>query len=301
VHYTTSALDISKAVLQVKADVKVVDQGTALPPGFFTYTITGYKNSDTPARVSGPVFITSPVYTAASPAGIYGIIPSSYVFTPNTNYTVSYVSDSLYVNPKGGKTKNVKPVLDCVDTLINDPSGLQYLARFSYENPNSATVYVPIGPNNNISGQATYTGTPPVIFRPGAGKFTIPFDGRKITWLLITYNGNQKTSSSSIASSTSNKCQRARPVAPSIVELPAEQRLNIYPNPVKDKLTIYLQGTGKAVISVAGVTGKIYKLKETAQTEENSKTVDMSALSSGVYFITVWDGKNKKTFRVIKI
>ena len=74
---------------------------------------------------------------------------------------------------------------------------------FPYENPNLTTVYVPIGSDNNIIALGSYSGVQPQIFLPSGGKFDVYFDGQKLTWLLITYNGNQKTAIASDASSTS--------------------------------------------------------------------------------------------------
>ena len=109
INYGLGKLNILPATLTVKADDKVILQGSSLPP--FTSTITGFKYKEN-TRVSGPQYTLSPAYAGA--AGVYSITPSSLILTTQSqsNYSINYVPGTLYVNPKGPGAKNVKPKFD---------------------------------------------------------------------------------------------------------------------------------------------------------------------------------------------
>jgi hypothetical protein len=203
-------------------------------------------NGDQSRIISGPTY-SVPVYTGN--VGAYPIIPTNLRLPNPADYTITYQNGTLYVDPKGNGAKNIKPVLDCVEQLLpNDPSGFSYRAHFHYENPNSTTLFIPIGPNNKITTSGPYSGNPPEIFYPGTGPYLVYFNGQKLNWTVISYNGNQSTSQASEASSTSNKCSSgggtlrvdgnniAQP-APSLATAPVStgpvtNLVNAYPNPV---------------------------------------------------------------------
>ena len=192
------------------------------------------------------------------------------------------------------------------------------MAKYSYTNPNSTAVYVPIGTDNNITG--TYSGTQPQVFLPGTGRFEIYFNGLTLKWTLTTYNGSQKTSTASNASSTSNKCgtttysrgeQQNNPVE-NVPNITAEhlnavpvinaKSIKAFPNPVTDKLVIQ---TGNSLIStrdllITDLSGKIYRGMNINKTGPYSLEINMSTLKSGIYFIKVKSGVQYKVVKVFK-
>ena len=192
------------------------------------------------------------------------------------------------------------------------------MAKYSYTNPNSTAVYVPIGTDNNITG--TYSGTQPQVFLPGTGRFEIYFNGLTLKWTLTTYNGSQKTSTASNASSTSNKCgtttysrgeQQNNPVE-NVPNITAEhlnavpvinaKSIKAFPNPVTDKLVIQ---TGNSLIStrdllITDLSGKIYRGMNINKTGPYSLEINMSTLKSGIYFIKVKSGDQYKVVKVFK-
>ena len=93
----------------------------------------------------------SPAYSGK--AGVYTITATGIVQkqSPNNYSPVTYQPGTLYVDPKGGNSKNVKPSLDCVEPLINDPNGYTYVAHYSANNPNATTIIVALGDNNKIT------------------------------------------------------------------------------------------------------------------------------------------------------
>jgi hypothetical protein len=71
-----------------------------------------------------------------------------------------------------------------------------------------------------------------------------------------------------------------------------------YPNPVTDWLTIYGNFNGKAKISVYDVLGKIFTCENTVHA--NTCSVNLSDLATGTYFVTLNDGQNRGTLKIVK-
>jgi hypothetical protein len=92
------------------------------------------------------------------------------------------------------------------EVVTNHPSGFGYIAHFSYENPNSTPVFVPRGPDNQLTSEGSFSGLQPELFNPGIGYFDIYFDGRKLKWVVRTYENNQNSSVATEASSSSARC-----------------------------------------------------------------------------------------------
>ncbi len=167
-------LIVTPAALTVKADDKWIDEDDNLPG--FTSTITGFKNGESNTITCQPSYTVTPVYKKNHP-GVYTITPYGLQLKYANNYLISYLTGNLYVNAIN--CRNVIPQLVCVQTLTGDPSGYNYAAHFSYNNPNSTIVYVPYGSNNKITVSGGYVGLLPFIFLPGTGQFTIYFNGSK--------------------------------------------------------------------------------------------------------------------------
>jgi hypothetical protein len=303
INYGLGNLNILPASLSVNAKDTFIFQGSPIPA--FTSTISGFVYHENTV-VSGPAYTLSPASSGAP--GVYSIIPGSLVLSIPTDYSISYVGGILYINPKGGGTKNVKPKLDCVDTLNNDPSGLKYIAHFSYQNPNATPIYVPIGSNNSITTSGKYSGKQPQVFLTTGGTFTIPFDGNKMTWTLVTYNGNQKTSVASDASSTSSRCSASLAYNNSIVissqsDKPTTNQITGYPNPVTNKVRINITGAASVGndLILLDLPGSVHFPKSIQKISSNSFELDISNLNAGVYFIKIQINKTYRTLKIIKL
>jgi len=192
----------------------------------------------------------------------------------------------LYVNPKGMGTKKIKPNLTCVDQLVNDPSGFSYVAHFSWQNLNSTTVFVPIGPDNLITALGSYSGTQPQLFPVGSGNFDIYFDGAKLTWTVTSYQGNQKTSAASDASSTSSKCHNR--VDGATTDESGKYAVQLYPNPTSDLLTIETDqdiSTSDVSVMVFDVLGTRYISQSFPDGVNDAIKLDLGNLGAGLYFM----------------
>jgi hypothetical protein len=299
-------LNISPASLVVDADDKGINDDDNLP--VFTSTITGFRNGENNTIISGPQYSVSPVYQKDHP-GIYTITPSALVLSYQNNYNISYLPGTLYVNNDNGN--NIVPKLDCVELLSNDPSGFNYAAHFSYNNPNSTLFYVPVGTNNKITTTGSYSGQLPIVFQPGSGQFKIYFDGTKMTWTLTTYNGNHSTAVAATASSTSSRCSSGSGTLQAVVEdsitnetaeTPIEPTASIYPNPSKGLVTINIKnGTlSSANIQIIDAFGRVIPVTG-KKLSDQSIQVDLALVRSGVYFIRILVGNEYKIFRVVKM
>jgi hypothetical protein len=307
-------LTVRAAPLIVKANDLAIFKGDPLPTSNFSSTYSGFLNGDQTTITGGPSYAVSPNYIGN--AGTYTITPSNLRLVNQADYTISYQTGTLYVDPKGSGTKNIKPVLDCVEPLANnDPSGFKYIAHYHYENPNSTPVLIPLGTENFLTSAGPYSGTLPIVFQPGTGKVNIYFNGLKMTWTVISFNGNQKTSAASDASST----RRNVPVVVASGQIPVIRVLllattptdvdlllgkpNAYPNPVTNKVIVNV-GTwtlSAKDIRVFDVTGRLQQVKSLRSLSAHAVELDLSALRKGNYMIIVSTNDGLKTFKIVKL
>jgi len=87
------------------------------------------------------------------------------------------------------------------------------------------------------------------------------------------------------------------PIGVSIDENTSNDNMKIYPNPVSDKLFIEIDGTESIQLRLINVLGKVVLSKEV----ENSTSIEVANLSSGIYFIEILNAKNQKTVKKIII
>lgn len=286
-------LEILPSAVTIKANDDYIYRGDTLPN--ITYILIGILNL-TDSLITEPMFSIDPAYSTT--AGVYNIIPSNAQISNGGNYVISYQNGSLYVNPKGRAAKNVKPSLECVDTLYGNSSGLNFIAHYSYENKNNTPVYIPRGTDNNLDNQGPISGSQPEVFNPGVNYFDIYFDGSKLTWTVTTYRGNQKTSTASDASSTSNKCNsNGNKKELEVVDL----EWILFPNPAEDWIEIkHPQWDEGGEVIIYNANGRIIKLKDHPVSEEGSVKINLTGLSSGLYLIQLKKDSFKGSLKVIK-
>ncbi|MEO6490539.1 MAG: MBG domain-containing protein [Ferruginibacter sp.] len=297
--FVGGTLTITKAPLNVRAVDKYIYKGDPLP--VFTSVFTTLKAGDNPG-----VTYTVPGYSGT--AGVYQIVPLLNSFANSVNYTISYTNGLFYVNPKGNGAKKLRPYLDCVEELLNPPSpSRRYIAHFFCINDNQTPMYVPIGVDNRITSTGSFDNSQqPMVFNPGNTYCNVPFDGITLKWEVTTFETTHKTSVSSNASSTSAKCSYITgtrsinnfngSLSKNEQIIPAEN-VQVYPNPVKDKATIYLSNVvvekeGSALTDSYGRSHAL-KLKEI---NNHMIQIDLTGFTSGVYFIRV---KTKEGFRTV--
>jgi len=312
VQYENGTLNVGPAPLTVTADLKVIYRGDSLPS--FTSTITGFIDGGDNAIASGPVYTVSPTYQGLP--GVYDIIPSGLLLEQPDNYSIDYVAGPLYVNPKGNGAEKIRLHTECVDTLIDDPSGYTYIAHFSYRNENSTPVYVPLGPDNFVAAvSGSFSGEPPQLFMPGTGSFDVLFNGQLIGWTVKSYEGNKKKPAMADASSATCRCgsdcsgnqggihhhHHNNRMGDSADETIIDN-IFAFPNPTTGDVTISFDGDLNAEISISVIDllGKEYPVETVMNSNGNEVIVDLTRLSDGAYFIRVKANTVEKIIRVMK-
>jgi hypothetical protein len=291
VSYEVGNLKILPGTLTISADDKTIKAGDPLPT--FTSVITGFVNSESAATVlNGPVTYTlQPAYAGA---GTYQIVPYASLKEP-ANYSTVFENGTLYVNPFGPGASAVRPFLYCVEELTEPVEGFFYVAHFGYKNSNSVSVSVPLGNDNYISSEGSFFGNPPTVFSPGEGTFDIYFDGSKTNWILKTAENTKKTAMASVASSSSNRCNRYEKTYGIKVEA-------LYPNPVIDNLRLLFNDIPQQFSASAynELSGKSYNLKSSSGQYANEVQINMQSLPSGLYYLKILVNNKAFSYRVMK-
>jgi hypothetical protein len=78
-----------------------------------------------------------------------------------------------------------------------------------------------------------------------------------------------------------------------------QQQVAIYPNPLVDALNVSVKNAGETLsVRVTDQLGNV--ILENQATLTNEMKLNLSGLSSGVYFVTVTSGNNNYTQKIIK-
>ena len=220
---------------------------------------------------------------------IENIIPQSNYSLTNTN------SGQLFVNPYGNHLKKIRIYLDCVEENPETSNGLNFIAHYRYENPNSKTIYVLHGKDNYISGTALFDDTNlTYIFLPGQGTCDIPFNasnGNKITWNLTTFESTHKTSVSSDATADSGKCN-AKQIG--------NTSYSVFPNPVENTLIIQKNISESSTVDIFDMYGVLHFHDIFYNNRSNLMEVDTSSFSNGIYYVRITTNKSVYVFNVMK-
>ncbi len=118
---------------------------------------------------------------------------------------LSYSDTEYIVAHTDCYNQTITPILDCVD---DNDNGI-YTAHFGYDNPNSATVNIPIGNKNKFIPDPKNRGQM-TSFLPGnfSDEFQVVFNGLNLKWVIKSPNGQSR---SVIAKKTSPSCSSCMP------------------------------------------------------------------------------------------
>ncbi len=231
-------------------------------------------------------------------AGTYTVVP-----TPeNSNYSFTVESAILHVNPYGPGTRAIRPVLNCIEELGDN----LYVANFEYENRNDDAVYIPVGPDNLLTGTGinwSISDAQPTMFLPGGDNFVLYFDGSDLSWIIASLDEDHKVSNAANANASSTKCKGSNKSASG--EAISENRevnehLLAYPNPVSGKISLVMKDIGNyQLIQVLDLTGSSYPVEFTRAASDVLEA-DLSGLPAGQYIIRVVLGEEILVERVIR-
>ncbi|AFD07434.1 MBG domain-containing protein [Solitalea canadensis] len=297
-------LTITQAPLTVKALDETITQKDPFPE--FKAEFITLKANESP-KVKFTVY----PYYKGNP-GEYAIIPLLVDFYNAKNYTINYENGTLYVNPDCPQTKKLRIYLDCVEEVKG--STYKYIAHFSCINPNSETVYLDKGEDNVLTSSGSFDDTQlPVVFVSGTTRFSVPFDGKTLTWQIKTIESGKKTAVASNASATSARCTKvynnttAQQSSGADIfknDVSAGESLSVFPNPAARNVTVKaINGTLTVSSSnclLYDLYGQFYPVRITKKISDSEFELDVSDLRNGLYYILVKNTDGYKTGRIIK-
>lgn len=278
-----------------------IREGDQLPVFAFTYlgwipgdagneSYTVLRDSDGAAYDQG----------SSESAGSYTVTP-----TPsNGNYSFSYETGTLHVNPYGPGTRAVKPVLNCIQEIDTD----YFVANFEYKNENDVAVYIPLGEDNFLTGGGidwASSDPVPTMFASGGGSFRVFFDGSSLSWTVNSRDGDQKVSNAANANSSSTKCKKNNNKAASAsgspgMETPETGQLVAYPNPVVEKVYLSLKGIENyKMIKLYDFAGRSHPLTSIDKRTDRLE-LDMTDLPAGHYIVSVVMEEITRVVQLIK-
>lgn len=290
----SAALTVQKAPATATTGIYVINKNAPLPA--FTATYSGFINGQTSSVVTSVSFSLSPNYTGQP--GVYQIIVNATA----ANYTFTSVNGTLYVNPAGPGTKQVKPNFICF--MVQNPpvNGYTHIAYFNYENANATPVYIPVGPNNSFSGSPRDASQQPTLFLPGiSAPIAIPYTGGALTW-QVTSNKNNGTVGSIPANNSGVVCTSPGVKILLEAEREAVTELHAFPNPSTGKVFVEFTGGDPAASSLEVYSAQGARCAvQPVRTADHLMEVDFSSLGSGMYIINlVSDGRLASTRVIIE-
>ncbi len=287
----SGTLVVQKAPATATTGIYVINKGAALPT--FVATYSGFIAGQTASVVTSVSFTLSPNYTGN--AGVYQIIVNATA----ANYTFTSVNGTLYVNPAGPGTKQLKPNFICYQVLSTpNANGYTQVAYFNYENNNATAVYIPVGTKNSITGVARDASQQPSLFLPGiSAPIAFPKMAGALTW-QITSNKNTGGTGSIPANTSNVVC--TSPGVRVMVAQPSVSSLKVYPNPSSGMVFLeFPEGEAAAttleVFNAMGVKCPVRMELDS----DNIIGLDLSTFGSGMYLISVIHGEGVETRRVI--
>ena len=184
-------------------------------------------------------------------------------------------------------------------------------------NTNSTDIFVPRGPDNFIESNGYFDDAElPELFVSGGGVFSVPFSGQRLIWTLSSYESDHKTSVSSDASSSSNKCKpnfssgslvsstgSAEPDMSLIKEEFGSTNVKAYPNPVINRINILFNPDAEVDndVMVYDIQGQLHPVNTTWNTSGHELEIDMSTLLKGEYIIRVNINTTYELIRIVKL
>lgn len=293
---TSGTLVVQKAPATATTGIYVINKGAAIPA--FTATYGGLLGGQTSAVVTSVTFSLSPSCTGN--AGVYQIIVNATA----ANYTFTSVNGTLYINPAGAGTKQVKPTFVCYETLsAPGPGGYMYLAHFTYTNQNATPVYIPVGANNAVTGAAHSETDHPTVFQPGGGSWNVYCSSiTPLTW-QIRSNKNDGTTGAIQANSSNVTCSSNHSMVHfddgSSVDM-VDPQVRVYPNPSSGQVFLEFldNDAAAATVEVYNALGVKCPVR-IARPSDLRIELDLSSFGNGMYIVNVVRNGEVASYRVI--
>ena len=256
-------MTIENAELHLEIGSSFISAGDTLPTNF-NVIASGLVCDDTSPNINNFIIFdqNGVPQTGNLDGGSYEVFADISNLLGYDNYTITQTPGLLFVNPLVGCDDRIKASGICESsmTLADNPS-IVSLLRFEYTNRLDVPIYIPIGSNNLLKGNAQYIGSPPELFLPGTHTFDIYTNGGRLQWEVITQGCNSASKSANgsnadpcdeSSSSTSNQStqedaedsaqtQVYSETNPEPSKTNYEGQTRLYPNPVNDIVNLKAQ------------------------------------------------------------
>ena len=303
VTYVDGALTIDNADLTIEVLPAFIAEGDPLPN--FDTQVSGLVCNDPEPVITNFIILDqngSPV-SGTPDAGEYTVQADVSGLAGYDNYDITTIDGSLFVNPSVGCNDRIKASDICQEpaSIPGEPAITTRL-QFTYENRLDIPIYVPIGPNNKLKGNAYYVGSQPELFLPGTHTFEIFTDGGRLQWEIITpgCNSASKSANGSNADpcSTSGKTDVTDFDESIVID---EGISGIYPNPVETSIVFPMHGQRTSFsIKVFNEVGMLMLQKDYPENTYYDVTMDISMLKSGMLYFMVEKNGKREVHRIFK-
>ena len=289
----SATLVIQKAPATATTGIYVINKGASLPT--FTATYSGLLGGQNASVVSSVSFVLSPTYSGN--AGVYSITVNATA----ANYVFTSVNGTLYVNPAGSGTKQVKPEFVCYQVLSPPVNGYTRINYYRYKNENTTPVYIPIGSNNTFTGAARDASAQPTLFLPTgtscSALIAFPSVAGTLTWKITS---NKSPSGTALNQASSSNCLCSPGSLNSMIVQESVTDINVYPNPSSGNVFLEFADGGAtgAIFEVYNYLGAKCAVNANRTTDYLAE-VDLSSFGAGTYIINVINGESRKSFTVI--
>jgi hypothetical protein len=234
--------------------------------------------------------------------------PGHGVAIINSDSTINYTPNSSYY----GNDDLIYRISFSSAPLINSNANVHFMV---YRNPlaledtlsvkNDTLVRIPVLTNDNNFGFSTLNTA--IIDNPNHGTAVLNAD--TITYVPeFTYVGNDTLYYQVCYSALPSVCDQAVVVirvldSQGINEISANERINIYPNPVKSLLTIDYSSLNinKANITITDLVGKVVMTADEIYNYGfNRRVYNLEKEPSGIYFVNIKTATQIKVFKITK-
>ncbi len=308
VTYVPGNLTVNSVPLDLQVGDSFINLGDPVPSAF-NVIATGLVCSD--PEPSGLTFTlyeegTNTVASGSLAAGVYDVRIDPASVSGLDLYDTNLIDGKLYINPEVGCNERLQASDVCKTegvTFEGRPE-LNTLVRFTVSNRTDTPIYIPIGNDNRLKGNASYAGVQPELYLPGDTTFEIYTDGGSLQHEIKTPGCN--STSKGPNGSNANPCSTA--LTSKDTQLDSFTREfedgvpEAYPNPATDYLTLFVGNMEGAVkVSVFDEAGRLMMSREYPVKDGQSEVyMDISGLKEGVLTIVTENQGNRSAFRIIK-
>ena len=301
--YVDGTLEILTTPLRLSVAPAFIGNGDVAPQSF-QVTAEGLVCNDPVPEINSFRIedATGTVVTGSLTEGIYSVYPELSGLVGYDFYEISVEPGTLYVNPEVGCNDRIKAA-DICRSDAQDPEDPAITTRlvFTYINQLDVPIYIPLGKDNKLKGNAHFTGTPPVLFMPGTHTFEVFTDGGSLQWEIIT--PGCKSASKSANGSNADPCgtnlqSKTDLFTDYATEAPVGQ---VYPNPATDFLHLYVgDQEGTITVQVFDQVGRLLKQGDYEVSGVQVIDVDVANLKSGLLLVRIEEGQKSSVFRILK-